>query len=152
MKIVAIVILSASLMQITIKIIQIETLYRHQTISSKFKTFNKIHYIFYKRNFNKLWAKSTIHNSKSILLHWENRSPNCLKINIFQSLNLLHKLRLFNRVECKTLKIILLLTVYCGSSTSSSLLSSKNHVFIYRKTDYIPELVEKLNEGFGFDV
>lgn len=54
MKIIAIIILSASLMQITIKIIQIETLYRHQTISSKFKTFNKIHYIFYKRNFNKL--------------------------------------------------------------------------------------------------
>jgi len=53
-KIVLIAILNASLILITTKIIPIETLYRHQTIFNKFRIFNRIHCIFYKRNFNKL--------------------------------------------------------------------------------------------------
>lgn len=151
-KIVPVTILNASLILITIKIIPIETLYRHQTIFNKFRISNKIHCIFYKRNFNKLWVKSTIHNWKNILLFWENQSLNCLKINSFQNLSQPPRLKLLNKVVCKIHKITLLPTEYCGSSINSSLLSSKNQVFISLNSDYIPELVEKLNEGFGFDV
>ena len=151
-KIIPKVILDVFLMLIKIKTILIETLYRHQMIFSKFRTSNKIHYIFYKRNFNKLWAKSTIHNWKSIPLLWENLSQNCLKINIFQNLSPQLKPRLLSKAECKTRKITLLPMEYYGSLINSSILSSKSHVFIYLNVDYIPELVEKLNEGFGFDV
>lgn len=129
-KIVLVVILNASLILIKIKIILIETLYRHQTIFNKFRRSNKIHCIFYRRNFNKLWVKSTILNWKSILLFWENRLLSCLKINSFQNQSQPPKLKLLNKVVCKTHKITLLPTEYCGSSISSSLLSSKNQVLI----------------------
>lgn len=133
-KIVPVTILNASLILITTKIIPIETLYRHQTIFNKFRIFNRIHCIFYKRNFNKLWVKSTIHSWKSILLFWENRLLSCLKINSFQNLSHPPKLKLLNKVVCKIHKITLLPTEYCGFSISFSLLSSKNQVFIYFMT------------------